>query len=198
MPNVKEVIFGKAVAFNVPLLFAASFCSAWRLHGLSLKVSGGERETRVVQLCHVQKSRNGDLHSQHSPLLTAWEEQPCCLQWQPKESGSEVGEYGWNLRETLPHPARRIVIKRTKESKLFFWLFYTLKAKPSLAFASCYKPTIWDKCHLHKITLSYHTNCHFYNQQNSHFDNNVSEASLNLLIKRSTWEFWRKNSNIWK
>lgn len=88
-------------------LYSASFCSAWRLHGLlSLKVSGGERETRVVQLCHVQKSRNGDLHSQHSPLLTAWEEQPCCLQWQPKESGSEVGEYGWNLRETLPHPAR--------------------------------------------------------------------------------------------
>ena len=104
-------------------LYSASFCSAWRLHGLllSLKVSGGERETGVlVQLCHVQKSRCWSNRDLHSPLLTAsWEEHsPACCSAQCATGRRERLWSGWiwvELERDFATSGQRIVIERTKK-----------------------------------------------------------------------------------
>ena len=103
-------------------LYSASFCSAWRLHGLlSLKVSGGERETGVlVQLCHVQKSRGWCNRDLHSPLLTAsWEEHsPACCSAQCATGRRERLWSGWiwvELERDFATSGQRIVIERTKK-----------------------------------------------------------------------------------
>ena len=125
-------------------LYSASFCSAWRLHGLllSLKVSGGERETGVlVQLCHVQKSRCWSNRDLHSPLLTAsWEEHsPACCSAQCATGRRERLWSGWiwvELERDFATSGQRIEIERTKKTvSLYFYdcsLFFTAPLRSTI------------------------------------------------------------------
>ena len=126
-------------------LYSASFCSAWRLHGLllSLKVSGGERETGVlVQLCHVQKSRCWSNRDLHSPLLTAsWEEHsPACCSAQCATGRRERLWSGWiwvELERDFATSGQRIEIERTKKTVSLYFYDCSLFFKAPLRSTIC-------------------------------------------------------------